>query len=155
MTTQFSAVRSLPGNLAAFVLPTLLLNGIIFGLGWDAHTAPSPYLPPGWLVGTIWLLLFTAMGTARWLLLRADGKRSGLVVLLALLCLIYPLYTVGLRSESIGLAGCIVTAAVAIWVAVRVLRESRAAAGLTALVVAWLLFATVALARTMHAQGSL
>jgi hypothetical protein len=77
------------------------------------------------------------------------------VVLLAFLCLIYPLYTVGLSSERIGLAGSIGTAVVAIGIAARLARESRRAAVLTGLVIAWLVYASVQLARTMHAEGIL
>jgi len=157
--TPTSAVSSLPGNLAAFLLPTLVLNGIIFGLGWDVSTPPSPYLPPGWVVGSIWVVLFIAMAIARWLLVRAHtiaaARDARLVVLLGTLCLIYPLYTVGLSSQSIGLAGAIVTALIAVWVAVRIARSSPAASALTGLLIAWLVYASIGLARTMHAQGTL
>ena len=150
---------SLGGNLALFLIPPLLLNGVIFGLHWDSNAAPSPYLPPGWLVGAIWMLLFTAMGVARWMLLRGGGanqdRDASLVVLLAFLCMIYPLYTLGLRSESIGLAGSIFTALIAVWIAARLIRRSSTAAALVGLVIAWLVYASVALARTMNAQGSI
>jgi len=131
-----------------------VLNGIIFGLGWNGNTAPSPYLPPCWLVGTIWMVLFTAMGAARWILVRGNSG-TWPVSLLAFLCMIYPLYTLGLSSEKIGLAGSIATAAVAIWVVARLARGSRTAAALTSLVLAWLVFASIELARTMRAQGTL
>lgn len=146
MTTANNAVSSLAGNLAAFLIPPLVLNGVIFGLGWNMNSAPNPYLPPSWLVGTIWMLLFAAMAVARWMLLRAGGAESGPVVLLAFLCLIYPLYTLGLRSQGVGLAGSILTALVAIWVAVRVQRRSRGAVALIGLVIAWLGYASLAVA---------
>jgi tryptophan-rich sensory protein len=156
--TKF-AVKSLGGNLAAFLLPSLLLNGLIFGLGWDGNSAPDPYLPPGWAVGTIWMLLFTAMGVARWMLVRNVPANSGShdrpIVWLAFLCLIYPLYTGGLRSETVGLAGSMSTAILALWVTVQIAKPSRAAAALTGLVVAWLAYASVALALSMHSQGIL
>jgi tryptophan-rich sensory protein len=150
-------LTSLTGNLAAFIVPPLVLNGIIFGLGWNGNTAPSPFLPPGWLVGTIWMVLFTAMGIARWLLVRGEEapSRSWLVSLLAFLCMMYPLYTLGLRSETIGLAGSVGTAVIAIWVAVRLVSASRGAAALISLVLAWLMYASVALARTMQAGRTL
>jgi len=148
---------SLAANLAGFVIPPLLLNGVIFGLGWDHDTAPNQYLPPGWVVGTIWMLLFTAMGIARWLLVRAGtstgNREARLVVVLAFVCMIYPLYTLGLRSDRIGLAGSVATAALAIWIGSKVARRSRAAAGLTGLVVAWLIYASVALARIVQTQS--
>jgi hypothetical protein len=78
--TQAAPVRSLAANLALYLVPPLLLNGIIFGLGWDRDSTPNPYLPPGWAVGSIWMLLFAAMGTASWLLLKSEhGEVRALV----------------------------------------------------------------------------
>jgi tryptophan-rich sensory protein len=142
---------SLAGNLAVFIVLPLVLNGVIFGLGWNRETAASKGqmagIPPGWVVGTIWMLLFTAMGVARWLLIRRGaGRLVEGPSLLAFLCLLYPLYTAGLRNDSVGLVGNIVTAAVALPVAVLVWRWSRAATGCLAAVCAWLLYAAGATA---------
>jgi tryptophan-rich sensory protein len=100
------------------------------------------------------MLLFAVMGVARWLLVNAsaNGGDARLIVLLAFLCLIYPLYTAGLSSERVGLAGSIVTAVIAIWISARLLRESRPAAALIGMVIAWLVYASIGLGRTMHAQ---
>jgi translocator protein len=154
-TVDSNPVRSLAGNLAAFVLPPLLLNGMIFGLGWNTNSAPNPYLPPGWVVGTIWMVLFAAMGIARWLVVgNAEHRHAKRVAILGLLCLIYPLYTLGLSSLTIGLAGGILTGLYAIWIMPGLLRVSRAAAALIGLVAAWLIYASVQLSRSMHRPGA-
>jgi tryptophan-rich sensory protein len=100
------------------------------------------------------MLLFFSMGIARWLLLRSKADRIAQVALLGFLCLIYPLYTFGLCLEGVGLVGSIVTAVVAVWAVLRTLRESRMAAALIGLVVVWLGYASVALARTILAGTS-
>ena len=47
---------SLHLNLALFVGVALVLNALIFGLGWDGGLGAAPkagFYPPGWLVGLV------------------------------------------------------------------------------------------------------
>ena len=139
-------LRSLGANLALFMVPPLLLNGVIFGLGWNRNGMDLPGLPPGWFVGGLWMLLFAGMGVARWLLLRdgaerGDRKAASGVELLGFLCLIYPLYTVGLSNDRIGLVGNMVTLLVALPVAAFAWRRVRAAGGCVVAVCLWLSYA--------------
>jgi benzodiazapine receptor len=145
-------MRSLAANLVVFILLSVAVNGVIFGLGFNKPASNMPGLPPGWVVGSLWVMLFAAMGTARWLLLRAaktEAERRGAeyVSLLGLLCLLYPLYTAGFQNELVGLVGNLLTAAVAIPIAVLVWRRVRAAGVCVAAVCAWLLYAAVVTAR--------
>ncbi len=161
---------TLVGNLALYVGAPLAMNGIIFGLGWQGARSNNPMLPPGWVVGTIWMLLFAGMAVARWLIVHSrflHSARSNSVRwrsnpvrwrsnpvrwidALALLCLVYPLYTIGLSNEAIGLAGALVTAAVGAIAAVRLWPVARTASGLLAAVLAWLLYAATALTRDLR-----
>jgi hypothetical protein len=147
-------LSSLAGNLAVFVLLPLILNGVIFGLGWDRQSGAAKGqmagLPPGWAVGAIWTVLFSGMGVARWLLSkRAPGWLAEGPSLLGFLCLLYPLYTAGLQNDNVGLVGNIVTAAVALPLAVLVWRWSQAATGCLTAVCAWLLYAAGATAYSL------
>jgi tryptophan-rich sensory protein len=134
----------------------LLLNGVIFGLGWDRQstsaTGQMAGIPPGWVVGAIWMVLFTGMGVARWLLIKSGAGRrlTEGPSLLGFLCLLYPLYTAGLQNDSVGLVGNVVTAAVALPLAVLVWRWSQAASGCLAAVCAWLLYAAGATAYNLY-----
>ena len=148
-------LRSLGANLAVFILLPLLLNGVIFWLGWDKQSADGSGqmqgIPPGWAVGAIWMALFTGMGVARWLLLeRAPRWLAEGTSLLAFLCLLYPLYTSGLRNDHVGLIGNLLTAAVAIPLAAAIWRRSRVAAGCIAAICAWLLYAAAATAHGLY-----
>jgi hypothetical protein len=150
-----AVLSSLAGNLAVFVLLPLVLNGVIFGLGWDRQSAGDKGqmvgLPPGWAVGAIWMVLFTGMGIARWLLVkRAPRWLAEGPSVLAFLCLLYPLYTSGLQDDHVGLVGNVVTAAVAVPLAVMVWRRSRAASGCLAAVCVWLLYAAGATAYGLY-----
>ena len=72
-------------------------------------------MPPGPLVGAIWVVQFALMGLSRWLYLRDSsdrGWRSNLPWLLALICLAFPVYTGGLDDPAAGAIGTLVTLAV-------------------------------------------
>jgi tryptophan-rich sensory protein len=149
-------LSSLAANLAVFIVLPLLLNGVIFGLGWDRQSGASnghtAGIPPGWVVGAIWMVLFTGMGVARWRLIKS-GAGLRLVEcpsLLGLLCLLYPLYTAGLQNDSVGLVGNIVTAAVALPLTLLVWRWSRVATGCLVAVCVWLIYAAGATAYNLY-----
>ena len=143
---------SLAATLGIYLLLPLGMNGLIFGLGWSTPRPSNPMLPPGWAVGSIWMLLFAAMGTARWLCESAalSGRAAHWIDALAILCLLYPLYTLGLRSDTIGLAGTIVTAIFAAAVIAKAQQASRPAAALTSAVLLWLVYAGIATARGLR-----
>ena len=150
------APRRSAGSLALHVLATVVItvaiNGLVFGLGW-AGAAPDAardngLLPPGWVVGTVWLVLLALVAVAYWLLASADepDARTMAPWLLALIafCLAYPFYTFGFRSIAMEMIGNVVTIAGAVVLARRALRSSRLAAGLISLVVIWVSYATLA-----------
>jgi tryptophan-rich sensory protein len=147
-------MAGLAANLAVFVGTPLVVNGAIFGLGLESSSGQTG-LPPGWVVGTIWLLLFAAMGVARWLLLRSakthgEQRRVEWVSGLAFLCLLYPVYTRGFSDLVAGLVGNIVTWLVAVPVAVYAWRRERLAGWCVAPLVVWLSYAALATARLVY-----
>jgi tryptophan-rich sensory protein len=136
-------------NLVLPVLLASLANGFIFMANPAERAAISTarsFPLPGWVIGVVWEFLFVGMGFARWLVLgHRDGKlqSSTWVFLLLLLCLAYPVYTLALRSLTIGLAGNLATIAAALWLARRLYKVSALAASLVFAVAAWVTFATV------------
>ena len=142
-------------NLVVFMVTPLVVNGVIFGLGVQRDGGADTGLPPGWVVGTIWLVLFAAMGVARWLLLRAaqtqgEQRRVEWVSALAFLCLLYPVYTRGFSDLSAGLVGNVVTWLVAVPVAVYAFRRVRVAGWWLVPLVAWLSYAGWVTARLVY-----
>jgi benzodiazapine receptor len=142
-------------NLAVFVGAPVVVNGVIFGFGLERGGGAQAGLPPGWVVGAIWLVLFAGMGTARWLLLRAartGGERRRLewVSVVAFLCLSYPVYTRGFSDLWDGLVGNVVTLVFAVPVAVFAWRRVRGAGACLVPLCAWLSYAAWATARLVH-----
>jgi tryptophan-rich sensory protein len=144
-------MEGLAANLVVFVGAPLVLNGVIFGLGVNRSGGAQTGLPPGWVVGTIWLVLFAGMGAVRWLLLRVSSthkeqRRVEWVSLLAVLCLLYPVYTVGFSWLLAGLVGNMVTLVAAVPIALYAFRRSRLAGCCLVPLVLWLSYAAWATA---------
>ena len=133
-----------------YVALALLLNGLVFGLGWNAtgvtRQASQPWFaPPGWAIGLVWTLLLAGMGAADALLsarLPGAARTRLLGRVLALDCLAYPFYALATDSVWAGFAGNVGTAVLAAIVAVSAYSQDRRAALAFALVALWSSYAT-------------
>lgn len=153
---QPSSTLGLIANMVGFLLLLVLINVPAGWLGIEFANDPVGEVwlqPPGWLVVAAWLLLFPAMGAARWLVmsssLPAKEAVGWMIVGLGVLCAAYAYYTLGLEqltgvsSAVYGLIGNLLVIAFAIAVAWAVARHSTLAAWLIAAVSVWTAFATV------------
>ncbi|WP_448663069.1 tryptophan-rich sensory protein [Sphingomonas sp. CJ20] len=111
--------RAIALNIALFVGAALIGNGLIFATG-SGNSPPPPgaegLLPPGPVVGAVWLVQFALMGLSRaWLVADAPrDRRRWLPVAIALLCLAFPLYTSGLSDPAAGAIGTLATLVVTV-----------------------------------------
>ena len=142
--------RALMLNVALAVGAALIMNGVIFLFGWDSTTdhAPQPWFePPGWVVGVVWLVLFSLMASARWTLnsytIIGVVRARAMITLLIISCLLWPFYSIAIGSLVGGLVGNIMTIAIAIVAIVYAWPRSRDAALFILPVVLWLSFATL------------
>ncbi|MEZ0242316.1 MAG: tryptophan-rich sensory protein [Sphingomonas sp.] len=122
-------------NIVLLVALVLIGNALIFGLGFDngqsLSAAQQAWVPPGAVIGAIWVVQFALMGAARWLWLRDSrdrGWRSNLPWLIALICLAFPVYTGGLDDPSAGAIGTLATVVVVVATMLVLGRRSSAAA---------------------------
>ncbi|WP_068821025.1 tryptophan-rich sensory protein [Pedobacter psychrophilus] len=104
-------------NLSIFLILVLIINGLLFGFGWDtnpdAARLKEPYIDPsGTLIGSVWVVLTLILSLARWLTLekltikQLELRRK--ITLLLILCISYPLYTLAI-SGLVGIyAGLLV-----------------------------------------------
>ena len=148
-----TTLRTHPALFPLFwVLASLSLNGLIFALGWnDSTTLPlkPSWAPPGWLVGTLWVVLFVFMGLAHGRLYAAKSAASTWVMALLLSCLVYPLYTVGLQNGIVGWWGNLFTLILALVVLWQT-RADTTNSWLILPVVLWLAFALCLTTSTLH-----
>jgi tryptophan-rich sensory protein len=144
--------KSLGVYVGAAILVTLALNGLVFALGWAGPAAeaarPNSLLPPGWVIGGVWLGLLTLVAGAAWWLAsdrRASARRFAPWALALIgFCLAYPFYTFGFRSDIVALFGNLATIIASAFLAGAALSSSRAAAALIILPAFWTSFATYA-----------
>jgi translocator protein len=145
-----SNLRSLSLNVVLSIGLASVLNGLIFGLGWDTPSLSQSkawFDPPEYVFGLVWTVLFGLMATARWIMNdspMASSRQAQLWVTgLIGFCLIHPLYTLALHSSISVLIGNLATMALASLVIVKVWPVSEVASVLISPVVLWLAIATV------------
>jgi tryptophan-rich sensory protein len=86
-------------HILAPVVAALLMNGLIFSLGWKIakYQNPNPYIPPGGIVGLVWLVIFALLGYVHYCLYSGNRNRptaaSIAIVLFILYSLAYPILT--------------------------------------------------------------
>lgn len=145
--------RSLATCVIGTVAVTVALNGLLFALGWAGPSAEgtrvNSLLPPGWVIGSVWVLLLALLAVAFWRLASdaaSDARRPAPWVLLLIgACLAYPFYTAGFSNDVAVFIGNLATIAASAFLAGRILPASRLAAALVFLPAIWVSFATCAL----------
>lgn len=82
-------------QILIFVVVALVANLfiLIFGWGGGVKSYKSPLLPPGWLIGIVWVVLFGFFGYAHYLLYKESGfsVASIAIIVVAVFCLVYTL----------------------------------------------------------------
>lgn len=129
------------------LLAAIVANLLIWLTGWSqedhAYDAVS-FSPPGWVVGTIWLIIFPMWGYARWKAWQAGpvGRReSWWALALIFWALAYPVAVVFLDTLASAWAN-VASLGFAVIVCWRLAKGSKAAAGWIVPSLAWLTFAS-------------
>jgi tryptophan-rich sensory protein len=152
-----------PWPLLASIAVTVVVAGLFFGILSALHlNAPVParwpsFAPPGPAIGAIWIVLFAAMGAARYLA-ATSGRTSArtdswAVVGLLALCLAYPLYTHLISGHATELVGNTISFIYALWLVARLRGPSPVAAAFIGVVAAWIAFATVLVFALIQLNG--
>jgi tryptophan-rich sensory protein len=139
---------------ALITVPAVLLAGIVsgriansgYGNPWfDALVKPA-IMPPGWLFGVAWTILYILLGLALAMILHAhgaEGRQRALGLFAVQLLLNYVWSPVFFAAHNVGLALAIVVAMIVLTAGTAALfaRIRSAAALLLLPYLAWLLFA--------------
>ena len=75
------------------VFSAIAMNVIIYALGWNKNMKRDDDLPPGYIIGTIWTVIFALLGYVHYRLYTLKNKTnygSASVVLFILFSLAYP-----------------------------------------------------------------
>jgi tryptophan-rich sensory protein len=114
------------------VLAAIIMNGIIYTFGINKYSEKTeknkinPYIPPGYIVGSIWVIILGLLGYLHYLIYKkyeAITFTSLLIIFVILFCISYPLIT-GLKVKT-GLLFNLITLILAFILALFVISESK------------------------------
>lgn len=142
--------KSLLRSILFSICICTFLNILIFTIPFAADTKSSATGPIssilGPLVPFIWIILFGFMGAASYFFEKSNNfinKKANLIQFLIVLCAIYPIYTLGFRSELIGLYGNLTTLISSIFLIKHLWIKSLISALLIMPTTIWLILASI------------
>ena len=90
------------------IIAAIMMNGIIYTFGLNKQYDKSiinPYIPPGYVIGTIWVVILGLLGYSHYLLYKLNNRisfTSLFLIFVILFCISYPLITwLKQKSESL------------------------------------------------------
>ncbi len=142
------------GGIVLYTAPLLVMLGTASGWlsnsgfrnPWFAALVKPAFMPPGWLFGAAWTILYVAMGMALAMILAlapSPRRRTALILFFVQLALNYAWSPIFFAGHDIKLAHIVVIAMAAIAAAAagQFFRLSRVAGLLLTPYLAWLVFA--------------
>ena len=142
------------GRIALVTCPAIVLLGSVsgwlsnsgYGNAWFDALVKPVFMPPGWLFGVVWPLLYLLMGLALAMVLAqppSDRRRNALVLFVAQLAINFAWSPVFFAAHDISLAKWMIylMAAISAAAAGQFFRLQRVAGLLLIPYLAWLVFA--------------
>tara|TARA_B110000444_G_scaffold46863_1_gene42693 strand:+ start:735 stop:1139 length:405 start_codon:yes stop_codon:yes gene_type:complete len=80
------------------IILAIVLNFYIYTQGWNNDNEKNSKLPPGYIIGSIWIIILGLLGYTHFLLY--PSVYSWFIVLTILYCLSYPFLTSGLQNTD-------------------------------------------------------
>ena len=80
------------------IILAIVLNFYIYTQGWNNDNENNSKLPPGYIIGSIWIIILGLLGYIHFLLY--PSVYSWFIVLTILYCLSYPFLTKGLQNTD-------------------------------------------------------
>tara|TARA_B110001450_G_scaffold227518_1_gene226936 strand:- start:82 stop:489 length:408 start_codon:yes stop_codon:yes gene_type:complete len=79
------------------IILAIILNYYIYTQEWN-NNDPNPKLPPGYIIGSIWIIILGLLGYIHFLLY--PSIQSWIIVITILYCLAYPFLTSRLQNTN-------------------------------------------------------
>jgi tryptophan-rich sensory protein len=117
------------------ILLAIFMNGIIYTFRINKTTKEEEskyiyykkFLPPGYIIGTIWVIIFGLLGYAHYLVFNQNQNKITIsslsIILVIIYCLLYPLIT-GLKVKS-GLLLNLISLILAFSLGIIIILESK------------------------------
>ena len=90
-------------NIFIPIIAAIMMNGIIYTFGLNKQSMKTnPLIPPGYIIGTIWIIILGLLGYVHYLIYKLNNKitfTSLFIIFIILFCILYPIIT-GLKEKS-------------------------------------------------------
>ena len=138
--------RSLIQLCILVLLVTGTINGWIALMNIEGVTAQKmhhndQFFPAPYVIGTVWTLLMLSLAFCFKKLKGHRCYQKG-VLFLFLICVAYPIYTIGFSSISLMIAGNLITIAMASFLSGILFEKFKSLAGIVLLIPTWVVFVT-------------
>jgi len=127
-----------------FIVIAIIVNIVSLSYGYNSSMKYTN-LPPGYIIGIIWIILIGCMAYAQSQVLLSSKKKwiEWLIPLLFLYCILYPFYTYGFSNKCISKIANIGTILFSLFIVIILYNISmHSAAGLIGLTTIWSSYAT-------------
>jgi tryptophan-rich sensory protein len=138
--------RSLIQLCILVLLVTGAINGWIASMNIEGVTAQKmhqsdQFFPAPYVIGTVWTLLMLSLAFCFKKLKGHRCYQKG-VLFLFLICVAYPIYTIGFSSLGLMIAGNLITIVMASFLSGILFEKFKSLAGIVLLIPTWVVFVT-------------
>jgi len=105
------------------LIPILLVSFVNRNMRTKKYTSNNPFLPPGYIIGIVWFLLFGLLGYVNFILYKQKKWLAYILIwLLLLFYMSYPYLTNGFRNMKISKMLDIISLILTIFVSIYIFR---------------------------------
>lgn len=119
-----------------------VINFYIYTMGWNNNNEKSKWLPPGYIIGIVWIIILGLLGYIHFLMY--PSIQSWIIVFAISYCLAYPFLTSGLKDTNSKIYN-IIALIIAIIVFISVFYKNKLTSLLTIPFLVWTLYVNIIL----------
>ena len=124
------------------IILACVINFYIYTMGWNNNNEKSKWLPPGYIIGIVWIIILGLLGYIHFLMY--PSIQSWIIVFAISYCLAYPFLTSGLKNTNSTVFN-VIALVLAIIVFISVFYKNKLTSLLTIPFLLWTLYVNIIL----------
>ena len=124
------------------IILAIIINFYIYTQGWNNNNEKSKWLPPGYIIGIVWIIILGLLGYIHFLMY--PSIQSWIIVFAISYCLAYPFLTSGLKDTNSKIYN-IIALIIAIIVFISVFYKNKLTSLLSLPFLVWTLYVNIVL----------
>ena len=124
------------------IILAIIINFYIYTQGWNNNNEKSKWLPPGYIIGIVWIIILGLLGYIHFLMY--PSIQSWIIVFAISYCLAYPFLTSGLKDTNSKIYN-IIALIIAIIVFISVFYKNKLTSLLSFPFLVWTLYVNIVL----------